>query len=460
MIDKLHEDLNRVIKKPYILEKEYKQDESEENYFKEYMKNFKARNDSFIVDLFYGIFRSATTGPSCNFLCLRFEPFNMLTVPVRGVTDSKDFSFYFQSEFSLYDLIKYQLPISENDTLSSVKEVFCEKKGISPGKLGFYLFNREDRQFSLLGDEHLRILDLERRPQIFTFLIQHESEILKGEEPIPISFDVEGINVAETVGIRSLVRAPRQCHVRQLYTFFYSILSKMFPYYIDPFDSYFKKDSTNRLFDLILGGEKLDFDVSGQFTDIRVDLTEGVVVKARLLNPAIKRNHSFRDLKIEEEKLVVKQASIYDCLDAFTQHETLDEDNQWYCPKCKDHRKARVQLTIKQLPEILIIHLKRFKKTQAGVSKFTETIDFPIEGLDVSKYITDSGQPLQPVKYNLFATINHYGNLYKGHYKAFAQSANHKVWVEFDDDELKDVKLAKDFINDKPYILFYRKQPG
>ena len=32
----------------------------------------------------------------------------------------------------------------------------------------------------------------------------------------------------------------------------------------------------------------------------------------------------------------------------------------WYCNRCKDHKQARKQLTVWNLPHILIVHLKRF----------------------------------------------------------------------------------------------------
>jgi hypothetical protein len=32
----------------------------------------------------------------------------------------------------------------------------------------------------------------------------------------------------------------------------------------------------------------------------------------------------------------------------------------WYCNRCKDHKQARKQLTVWTLPQILIVHLKRF----------------------------------------------------------------------------------------------------
>lgn len=53
--------------------------------------------------------------------------------------------------------------------------------------------------------------------------------------------------------------------------------------------------------------------------------------------------------------------SLEECWDRFTQPETLDEENQWYCPSCKDHVQARKTLEVWSLPDVLVLHLKRFE---------------------------------------------------------------------------------------------------
>ena len=41
--------------------------------------------------------------------------------------------------------------------------------------------------------------------------------------------------------------------------------------------------------------------------------------------------------------------------------ETLDEKNTWYCSACKDHVMATKTLQVWTLPEVLVVHLKRFE---------------------------------------------------------------------------------------------------
>ena len=57
----------------------------------------------------------------------------------------------------------------------------------------------------------------------------------------------------------------------------------------------------------------------------------------------------------------VKTVTIDDCFDEFRKSEMLDENNMWYCNKCKEHVQANKTLEIYRAPPILIVNLKRFK---------------------------------------------------------------------------------------------------
>lgn len=71
--------------------------------------------------------------------------------------------------------------------------------------------------------------------------------------------------------------------------------------------------------------------------------------------------------------------SIYECLQQFTQQETLD----FSCEKCPDE-KIIAQTEIWRVPDILIIHLKRFSFKENNLQKVCNIITFPIESLDIS----------------------------------------------------------------------------
>ena len=53
-----------------------------------------------------------------------------------------------------------------------------------------------------------------------------------------------------------------------------------------------------------------------------------------------------------------------------------------------------------------------------------------MEGLDLSSRVIMLEDGKSPI-YDLFAVDNHYGGLGGGHYTAFAQNFNDKVWYEY-----------------------------
>ena len=72
---------------------------------------------------------------------------------------------------------------------------------------------------------------------------------------------------------------------------------------------------------------------------------------------------------------------------AHLQPEQLDEANSWYCPRCKRHVRASKKLDIWALPEILVVHLKRFSHSRLSRDKIDARVNFPLEGLDLQDYM-------------------------------------------------------------------------
>lgn len=77
LLDGLHEDLNRVLKKPYIEKPDWEGggDKDLVMLAKRSWEGYKKRNDSVIVDLFQGQYRSTLICPECKKVCslLAFE---------------------------------------------------------------------------------------------------------------------------------------------------------------------------------------------------------------------------------------------------------------------------------------------------------------------------------------------------------------------------------------------------
>lgn len=89
-----------------------------------------------------------------------------------------------------------------------------------------------------------------------------------------------------------------------------------------------------------------------------------------------------------------------------------------FCPSCKKPQQASKKLDLWRLPEVLVIHLKRFSYSRYMKNKLETLVDFPIHDLDLSTYI--AGMPEQASNnYRLYAVSNHYGNMGGGHYTAY-----------------------------------------
>ena len=121
-----------------------------------------------------------------------------------------------------------------------------------------------------------------------------------------------------------------------------------------------------------------------------------------------------------------------DCLDEFGKPEILAQSDAWYCPRCKEHRRASKTFELWKAPDILVIHLKRFSAQGRLRDKLDVHVDFPVEGLDLSTRLAVQEDGKSPI-YDLIAVDNHYGGLGGGHYTAFAQNFfdGEKRWYEY-----------------------------
>ena len=81
VIDTLHEDLNRVKKKPYV-ERKDSNGRPDCVVAKESWDGHLSRNQSVVVDLFHGQIKSVLTCKTCKFSNVSFDAFSTLTLPL------------------------------------------------------------------------------------------------------------------------------------------------------------------------------------------------------------------------------------------------------------------------------------------------------------------------------------------------------------------------------------------
>jgi ubiquitin carboxyl-terminal hydrolase 4/11 len=119
-----------------------------------------------------------------------------------------------------------------------------------------------------------------------------------------------------------------------------------------------------------------------------------------------------------------------ECLDEFERDEVLSEEDMWYCPRCKEHRRASKKLDLWRTPDILVIHLKRFSSSGFRRDKLETLVDFPTENLDITSRVLQKEDGKKEV-YDLIGVDCHFGGLGGGHYTAYAKNFVDGQWYSY-----------------------------
>ncbi|KAJ4300672.1 hypothetical protein N0V90_002760 [Kalmusia sp. IMI 367209] len=164
------------------------------------------------------------------------------------------------------------------------------------------------------------------------------------------------------------------------------------------------------------------------------------------------------------------QMGLQNCLDRFTGREKLGAA-EYTCQKCDSGQNATKQLSIKQLPPVLPVHLKRFEHSKATSSKIETKISFPMK-LDLYPYTTEYrstqtkgskqssppntnhnvNTPANCLIYELSSVIVHKGKIDSGHYISYSREGDD--WFMFDDSKVVLVGEAE-VLGAEAYLLFY-----
>ncbi|XP_071783636.1 ubiquitin carboxyl-terminal hydrolase 19 isoform X2 [Centroberyx gerrardi] len=133
LLDGLHEDLNRIQNKPYT-ETVDSDGRLDEVVAEEAWQRHKMRNDSFIVDLFQGQFKSKLVCPTCSKVSITFDPFLYLPVPLPQ--KQKVLTVFYFAKEPHKKPIKFLVSVSkENSSTAEVLESISRSVRIKPENL-------------------------------------------------------------------------------------------------------------------------------------------------------------------------------------------------------------------------------------------------------------------------------------------------------------------------------------
>ncbi|KAG2538644.1 hypothetical protein PVAP13_9NG354800 [Panicum virgatum] len=503
LLDGLHEDLNRVKKKPYIEAKDA-DGRPDDEFAEECWNNHKARNDSIIVDKFQGQYKSTLVCPVCNKISVTFDPFMYLSLPLPSTVTRMITVTVFSGTGDAFPM-PFTVTVQKNgncrDLTKALADVCCLKS--SDALLLAEVYERRIYRYLTNPIEGLHNIKDEDILVAYRLPIGHEKhmrlEILHRRADRCAAEPQFNIN-RKLIGCPFVTCIPNDSTGK---SDIYAAVSAVLAPFVrakahGPDVSAVKLNGNGPSLDGIVltdngatceeglststgddhaVDEHVPFQLS--MTDekgsvrnaIDADSNRGLGIVIRVLMDWSDREHEMYNIDYMDElpevfkhgflskKTRQEAVNLFSCLDAFLKEEPLGPDDMWYCPGCKEHRQASKKLDLWRLPEILVVHLKRFSYSRYMKNKLDTFVNFPIHDLNMSKYVKQMSRGDRQPMYELYAVINHYGGLGGGHYSAYAKLVEEDNWYHFDDSHVSSVN--EDAIRTSAaYVLFYRRVRG
>ncbi|XP_058738954.1 ubiquitin carboxyl-terminal hydrolase 8-like [Vicia villosa] len=501
LLDGLHEDLNRVKRKPYHEVKDA-DGRPDEEVAEEYWRNHLARNNSIVVDLCQGQFRSTLICPFCKKVSITFDPFMYLSLPLPSTTKrTMTVTVVSTDGITLPSSITVTVP--EHGTLKDLIGALTASCSLREDETLLVAEIYRNKIFRALEDPSDSLTDIRDQDKLVAYRVQKCSEdsllIVFMHERLVESY-VRGKFENRLFGFPVVARLSG---ITSGYDVRKEFLNLINPFLvqnteetIDEYDN--DDDDTKTLNEVDESGETNNSEViesdavlnSGAEDDIHLwtdfefylissgsgnevyKITSNEPLPVTMLSSKLEVAVVWSDKMLKKydrylldslpevfksqsfSKRTQESISIYKCLEAFLREEPLGPEDMWYCPTCKKPQQATKKLDLWRLPEVLVVHLKRFSYDRYFKNKLETFVDFPINDLDLSTYVAHRSCP-SPYSYMLYAISCHYGGLGGGHYTAFVRYG-HDKWYEFDDSR---VAPAEEETVKTPaaYVLFYKK---
>ncbi|KAF9587086.1 hypothetical protein IFM89_039694 [Coptis chinensis] len=494
LLDGLHEDLNRVKSKPYIEMKDANERPDEE-VANECWEIHQARNDSVIVDVCQGQYKSTLVCPVCSKVSVTFDPFMYLSLPLPSTaTRSMTITVFYGDGSGLP--MPYTVTILKHgcnkDLLQALGTACCLNTDetlllaeVYEHKIYQYLENPLEPLSSIKDYEHIVAYRLHKEQEgSIKLVIIHRSKEKKLLGTPLVTCLAEGPQTTADVQnavhkVLNPLLKTKACHPSN-----WAHTSME-----DGSASRTNADGAvdNGISEFGLGTDSVDkMELDQLFNGVasfNLSLTDEKGLSCSLMEDDFlfqpmdrltvlldwsDREHDVYDLSYLEDlpdvhktgstakKTRQEAISLFSCLEAFLKEEPLGPDDMWYCPTCKEHRQAIKKLDLWRLPEILVVHLKRFSYSRYLKNKLDTFVNFPTCDLNLEKYVKSKAAAAGSHVYKLYAISNHYGGLGGGHYSAYAKLIEENRWYHFDDSYVSPIS-EEEIKTSAAYVLFYQR---
>uniref|UniRef100_A0A673ZVR8 Ubiquitin carboxyl-terminal hydrolase n=1 Tax=Salmo trutta TaxID=8032 RepID=A0A673ZVR8_SALTR len=514
LMDGLHEDLNRVKKKPYLALQDAG-GRPDEIVAKEAWTNHRLRNDSVIVDIFHGLFKSTLVCPECAKISVTFDPFCYLTLPLPMKKDRTMEVFLVRIDPQSRPT-QYRVVVPKLGSVTDLCSALSRLSGIPAENMVVAdVYNHRFHKIYRRDDGLNQIME---KDDIFVYEVAEED---RERMNLPVYFrerhskHTGGSTGTMLFGQPLLITVPRQNLAADM---LYEKVLERIGWVRSECSATSSNHNTAGSGSPLSEGpscsssngseeEAMDHQVSpepenGQSGEEEEasDLENGPKTKLCSSTPPklfsfsmvnsygtanisplpcdgnfLKLNtHStvaidwdsdtkklcYDDQEAEayekHESMLQAQkkkatVALRECMELFTTMETLGEHDPWYCPTCKKHQQATKKFDLWSLPRILVVHLKRFSYNRCWRDKLDTVVDFPVRDLNMSEFVCDP--KAGPYVYDLIAVSNHYGGMGGGHYTAYGKNKADGKWHYFDDSSVSAASEDQIVVSEPPQPL-------
>uniref|UniRef100_A0AAG5DAL7 ubiquitinyl hydrolase 1 n=1 Tax=Anopheles atroparvus TaxID=41427 RepID=A0AAG5DAL7_ANOAO len=547
LLDKVHEDLNTATKRKYKTIKN--NGRSDEVIAAETLANYVRCNNSFVQAVFQAQFRSSLSCPTCGKQSNTFDPFYCLSVPLPQLSQQPVLVKVIYSSQQPKQ-VKLGLGIPHGSPVLALREQLHADTGIALDRM--ILAEICDSGFNrVFCDTHLMSSVRENDP---LYCIECPAEVSVRQQDTASGTKIFLLlcNAKRVLSVSSA-----NATVKRFGTPFCLVVNRDISYselqklLLKEMSGILRSEvftfatPAQNLFRLRLQDPSCDPDTYLEatvehplFTEM-IDLALSVLpsdagpAHVKLLLEWTEPERFFGDMSdpfVEHESVCQMREKIpasstltlEQCFEHYTKAETLGQDNAWKCPHCKEYLPVVKTLGLWSLPDIMVIHLKRFRQQQLRSStqaaKLTNLVKFPLRGFDMTPHLvrdpsqqkmpgsqtnvaqsphlqnhgfldSDNWSPWRKIKrnthstqshstggtrangrlpilmdnrYDLYAVCYHQGDtLETGHYTAACKNPYDGQWYRFDDQRVTHVtndSIDEEIINNEAYLLFYQRR--
>eukprot|EP00934_Nitzschia_sp_Nitz4_P007461 Nitzschia sp. Nitz4//scaffold244_size29068//12369//15815//NITZ4_008065-RA/size29068-snap-gene-0.6-mRNA-1//-1//CDS//3329543859//7451//frame0 len=524
LLDGLHEDLNRIRKAPYVEMPDVEEGQNMAIAGATAWDAYKRRNDSLLLDTFYGQYQSTCVCPDCERVSVSFDAFNHVSLEIpqpQKATISISVLVFRKASSGMLIPCRYGLSLRRQSIIVDLKQEVATMIGVPPNNLTmadlyghtiYELLKDSKPLASFRPSDNIAAFEVDPISENQIPVIATHSLLMK---------DKTGKLQFRPFGFPVVTSFPMNMTCRQIWEQIWEAVGHFVPEYnkatgsVDAEKAYRREDilrvraitfdfHPRPIFPTDEGtgtpilpidadeeiGDLLGAESKGHYFFLALEwrrpkanpqenseatsTTEGNDIIQPEAFMAHKDHVSFTEMKRQQEaeNSTNKGVSLEQCFQLFTKSERLDEHNQWYCSRCKDHVRALKTMKLCRLPNILAVHLKRFEfKNGLRRDKLDTLVRFPLEGLDMQRQCTTLGgartespdmvDTTVDAVYDCFAVINHYGRMGFGHYTAccrqWDETGISPHWYLFDDSTVQRID-ASEVVGASAYVLFYRRR--